>query len=556
MPGVILENLSGRKLFVLVSVLLVLLVACFLIGGLIAPAPSNADNVLASVCRDNIDDSGAGKTNWLYIRGNGRCAPIGSPTSGNLDNEPSSRALMIDNDASKVVYIFQIPTPRDNIALDYSRWQQNLIGVLSFEIQYDGSFEMPDDVTLTMDVRMAYRNAGDADDDWKTYANATIQRHLECIVEKDNQYHPISCSIVPLFELGSLHHDYYLLNIRFPVDESKQMNRDFGHLDDLWLVAINQNGGFTIVWLTMKTAFFPLVILTLMWFWNRVHQLKRSPVLLEYMLLSIGAALTFLNAPIELLTLIFDMPFMPLFQDIRQGIFYASLLSFWLVFAGEHMMINSPQPRHLRIYWKHLSAVVIGCVSLLVFDLIEKGSQIGDPFYSIWVSSLGTNLALTFIICAGISATVYFVFLCYMIWRVFCTINVKRSSLPSMSSVRRLHYEGIIYRFKFLMLATLTCAAMTVIGFILDQVSEGRWKWGEHIEIEYTSAFMTGVYGMWNIYILALIILYSPSHKQWPSDADMHSQAADETIELSHISTNEHNEISLLTAFAKKASHE
>lgn len=49
-------------------------------------------------------------------------------------------------------------------------------------------------------------------------------------------------------------------------------------------------------------------------------------------------------------------------------------------------------------------------------------------------------------------------------------------------------------------------------------MSEGRWKWDEDLDLEYTSAFFTGVYGMWNIYIFALIVLYAPSHKQWPSD--------------------------------------
>ena len=68
------------------------------------------------------------------------------------------------------------------------------------------------------------------------------------------------------------------------------------------------------------------------------------------------------------------------------------------------------------------------------------------------------------------------------------------------------------------MLATLLCAALTVIGFILWQVSEGPWKWDD--ELELTSAFYTGVYGMWHIYIFALIVLYAPSHKQWPSEGE------------------------------------
>ena len=44
--------------------------------------------------------------------------------------------------------------------------------------------------------------------------------------------------------------------------------------------------------------------------------------------------------PIEWLTFWLNMPFMLLLNDIRQGAFYAMLLSFWIIFTGEHIMVN------------------------------------------------------------------------------------------------------------------------------------------------------------------------------------------------------------------------
>lgn len=52
MPGTILENLSGRKLSVLVAILLVSQLTCFLIG-LISPSPATSQGILSTVCVDD-----------------------------------------------------------------------------------------------------------------------------------------------------------------------------------------------------------------------------------------------------------------------------------------------------------------------------------------------------------------------------------------------------------------------------------------------------------------------------------------------------------------------
>lgn len=102
------------------------------------------------------------------------------------------------------------------------------------------------------------------------------------------------------------------------------------------------------------------------------------------------------TVPLEYLTLFMEMKFMLLLSDVRQGIFYAMLCSFWLVFAGEHMLIQeSGEKNSLKIYWRHLIAVVVGCVSLFLFDICERGVQLRNPFYSIWVSRFGSKIAVS-----------------------------------------------------------------------------------------------------------------------------------------------------------------
>ncbi|KAF2360316.1 hypothetical protein FHG87_008927 [Trinorchestia longiramus] len=549
MGGAIIENLSGRKLSVLIALLMLCQFLCFLMGGLVAPAPTSADDILGTKCYDKSYNS----SKWYQQR------PV-RLACNRIDDLDDSVGLERHITAENIIFVFQVPPMKGNVKLDYSRWQQNLIGTLYPSIIYDEAdlvgkgppSQHGRKTTLTIDARLAYQNEGDPPDHWTLIAKSVEERQLECSISEENRKpnYGYECLLMPLFELGSLHHDYYLLNIRLPnTINGRKVNTDLGRLQDLNVAFIKQNGGFTKVWVSLKTIFFPLVMAALAWFWRRICLLSRPPVLLECCILELGGALTLLNLPLEYLTLVLDCPWMTVLGDIRQGIFYASLLSFWLIFAGEHLM-DEVEHNRLRAYWRHLSAVLGGCICLFIFDMCERGVQLSNPFYSIWVTEIGTNLALAFIILAGICAGLYFCFLSYMIWKVFVNISAKRNSLTAMSSNRRLQYQGIIYRFKVLMLATLLCAAMTVIGFILGQVSEGRWKWDDNISLEYTSAFFTGVYGMWNVYTLALLCLYAPSHKKWPREENQLNSQSEE-IEFSRLAA-EPSELSALTALASK----
>lgn len=44
---------------------------------------------------------------------------------------------------------------------------------------------------------------------------------------------------------------------------------------------IHQNGGFTKVWISMKTVFGPWIFVATAWYWHRIGLMARPPVLLE-----------------------------------------------------------------------------------------------------------------------------------------------------------------------------------------------------------------------------------------------------------------------------------
>jgi len=248
-------------------------------------------------------------------------------------------------------------------------------------------------------------------------------------------------------------------------------------------------------------------------------------------------------------------PFMLLLSDIRQGIFYAMLLSFWLIFVGEHLL-DDGRKNQLSYYWKHLAAVFFGCACMFIFDMCERGVHLTNPFYSIWSTSLGTNLAYGFVILAAISAILYFCFIFYWICRVLMTVKARRATLISSRPSRRLRFEAIVYRFKFLMLFTIVCAGLTVAAFIMTKIGEDQMHWGDWEEspmIQYSSAFLTGVYGMWNIYTMLLLFMYAPSHKRYGETCQLTSTIDDDEDENGDYNGGMATESSALTTLVKPA---
>ena len=92
-----------------------------------------------------------------------------------------------------------------------------------------------------------------------------------------------------------------------------------------------------------------------------------------------------------------------------------------------------------RSLWNSPNCKYLGAF-VLTFHVFLFSFQ--DPFASIWTTDIGTNLSLGFIIFAGLSAGIYFMYLCVLIYKVFRTISAKQAAISAMSRVRRIHYEG------------------------------------------------------------------------------------------------------------------
>uniref|UniRef100_A0A094ZMG2 Protein wntless n=1 Tax=Schistosoma haematobium TaxID=6185 RepID=A0A094ZMG2_SCHHA len=435
MAGVVLETLNVRKLASFGCLMLAVQICFFLIGGLIAPAPNTTDQILMSKCIDRSGDV----LKWHFAR------PISNESCQELlPDGDIEEVVPSDVDANAIVFIAQFPHPRDGMDLHMTRWFQQVIGVLMLDIKQKYSKEL-ENTEITFDLRLGYRNHDDPKHVWHELARSVEVRPLKCTLDREAKRHQghahaldegfyYDCEVLPLFTLASCHHEEYLLNLRIPVDEKRKINVGVGSIQDVWMVEIHQNGGFTKVWFSLKTFSFPIVLLALIFFGHRVRELERPPNILEKTIFILGICLSILNCPVEWLSLI------------------------------------------------------------------------------IWSHPIAAKMGLTSIVIGALCAFAYMIYLTILVVKAFIQILGKRRLLNNLPVEQRRYYSGIIYRFMVLLTYTIICAGLTVAFFIFSQVTEDQWKWGEK-SVEYTSAFITGVYGMWNVYVVAVLCLYSPSHK-------------------------------------------
>lgn len=165
---------------------------------LVAPKPSSVQTILGTICSD-VPGAYNDTSLWIFPRGsNSNCKHV------HHDEMLKDNVRM----ANKLVFVFQIPLPRDGMNLDYSRWQQNLIGVLQADIAYDQMTYNKPDSEITLDLRLAYHNKEDPENEWKYYASSLETRDLHCVVDNYTDKYMYQCDTIPIFEMGSLHHDY------------------------------------------------------------------------------------------------------------------------------------------------------------------------------------------------------------------------------------------------------------------------------------------------------------------------------------------------------------
>jgi len=498
MAGTILENLSTRKMLLISLFFVILEIVCIIIGACIAPQPAMVIPQTSIPCINR----SFSPNHWYLPK---KCEILKTFEAGKT------------NDVSADNVVFALIVPQSSLEL--SRWFQFMLTLISLRTSYNPSTEIKKGSVLTMKIRVGYSNdlnSHKSEEAWQELFHATEERELDCVFNhpKTDQFigYEYDCEPLHLFLLGSQPHKRYLINLHLPTTIGGSTNTNLGRMENIDFVSIMQTGGFTKVWISLKTVMCVLLLFPIIWYWKRVQELGRKSTLIEKIIFFFALSMEFLNIPFELFTIFFDVYWMLVFTDLRQGLVYVILFCFWIIFIGEHLM-DQPHRNQIAAYKYQLLCISIATLSMLSFELAERGVQILLPSATIWSNH---SAAYTLLIIGGIFAALYLIMLLYLIYKAIRSIHYKRRfTLPTE---RRKKFEKIVKRFYILLFFTFFTALITIIFFFIQQ-SVGRMveEWFS-TEIQSSSGFFTGTYGLWNIYTMVVLWLYSPSHKLYEED--------------------------------------
>ena len=115
--------------------------------------------------------------------------------------------------------MFQIPLPRDGKPMQLHRSFQTMTSVLNLQVNLankkelklnEQDFKMSHKIPI--EVKLAYRNDDMPENQWNMMANAEVEKTFSC--QLNTYMDSIECDLVQLFELGTVHHQYYLINLK------------------------------------------------------------------------------------------------------------------------------------------------------------------------------------------------------------------------------------------------------------------------------------------------------------------------------------------------------
>jgi hypothetical protein len=400
------------------------------------------------------------------------CGRVGKPMD--LETEPHKQYYPLEN----ILFHVQIPFLDGQIL---SRKFHFVIADLA--IHFDNDFlkiVLQHDMNyVLMEVVLGYRDNHRGP--WQRMAQGNITRTLRCHM---TEWRYLECEHMQLFELGSVYHPQYLVNVAFPYLplSSLPQYRGLAPLNKLALYVVHQTMAFTDLWFTLKCVLFPVSLVTLCWLLWRLAGNSSMLNLTHKSLVFMCASLTAYNAPIEMLTLYLNIPWMLVIDDFRQGLLISSLFFFWIVFVGEHTAGDRESGLRggtLGSYWKQLVTISTSSIFMFVYEFCERGIQTVFPFYSLWSTSFGETVAYLFVGVATLSGVVYLVMFVVMVARAYRHLRDRQTNISHLSPQAQKTAQAVFSQWKCFLLLTATVAVTSISTVILP--SEALvYQWQHH----------------------------------------------------------------------------